>query len=50
MMMKGSVLFVFGILIFLGNALTNFTVIFLGKKSTPMTVQTAKQRKMATAR
>lgn len=50
MMIKGSVLFVFGILMFLGNALTNFTDIFLGKKTTPTMVQTAKERNIAKAR
>ena len=48
--MKGSVSFVFGILIFLGDALINLIDILLGKKMTPTTVQTVKQRNTATER
>ena len=48
--MKGSVLFDFGILIFLGDALSNLIDILLGKKITPTTVQTVKQRNTANKR
>ena len=49
-MMKGSVLFDFGILIFLGDASSNLIDILLGKKMTPTTVQTVKQRNTANKR
>ena len=42
--MKGLVLFDLGIPIFIGDASSNLTDIFLGKKMTPITVQTVKQR------
>lgn len=48
--MKGSVPFDFGILIFLGDALSNLTDILLGKKMTPTTAQTVKQRNTARER
>jgi len=49
-MMKGSVLFDFGILMFLGDALINLIDILLGKRRTPTTVQTVKQRNTARER
>ena len=49
-MMKGSVSFDLGILIFLGDASINLTDILLGKKMTPITVQTVKQRNTANKR
>ena len=49
-MMKGSVSFDFGILIFLGDALSSLIDILLGKKMTPTTVQTVKQRNTARER